>query len=59
MLTFVGLKMLGEYWMERQGIKPFDPWVSLVVVAVLLTLSIAASMIATRKEQRKNANDES
>jgi tellurite resistance protein TerC len=51
-LAFVGLKMLGEYWMERQGIEPLDPWISLVVVAVLLGISIVASIMAKRREER-------
>jgi len=49
-LAFVGLKMLGEYWMELQGMELLPPWVSLVVVVALLAVSIVASIAVKRKE---------
>jgi tellurite resistance protein TerC len=49
-LAFVGVKMLAEYWMESQGMKPLPPWVSLIVVVALLAISILASIVVKRKE---------
>lgn len=43
-LGFVGLKMLAEYWMELQGIKPMPVWVSLAAIGALLAISIVASI---------------
>jgi len=50
-LTFVGVKMLAEFVMERQGVEPLPTWVSLVVVASLLAISIVASIAANMKEK--------
>ena len=55
-LGFVGLKMIGQWWHEFQGgAGDFIPvWASLVVIAALLAVSIAASvLIASREEKRK------
>jgi tellurite resistance protein TerC len=49
-MAFVGAKMLAEYWMDRQGIAPLPPWVSLVVVVAVLAGSIVASIVAERRE---------
>ena len=49
-LGFVGLKMLGEFWLERQGVAPLPIWPSLLVIAILLSISIAASIVAQRRE---------
>jgi tellurite resistance protein TerC len=57
-LAFVGLKMLAEFWMERQHIAPLPVWVSLLVVAVLLGISVVASIVAQRKDERKNERGE-
>lgn len=51
-LAFVGVKMLTVYWMERQGMAPPPPWISLLVVGLLLGISIAASIMAKRSEER-------
>jgi tellurite resistance protein TerC len=51
-LAFVGCKMLAEYWMERQGMAPLPTWMSLAMVAVLLGISIVASIIASAREER-------
>jgi tellurite resistance protein TerC len=51
-LAFVGLKMLAEFWMDHQGIASLPPWVSLIVVVAVLAVSIAASVIAERRERR-------
>jgi len=54
-LGFIGLKMAGEYvadvmhWKEH-GADLVSPWTSLGVVAMLLTVSIVASILAARRE---------
>jgi tellurite resistance protein TerC len=53
-LGLVGVKMLAEYWMDRQGIAPLPPWVSLIVVVAVLAVSILASLVATKREDRGN-----
>jgi tellurite resistance protein TerC len=55
-LGFVGLKMVGVWWAKYQGVEEADlpPWVSLIVIAVLLTVSIVASMVAKRREERNS-----
>lgn len=54
-LGFVGVKMIAEWWAELQGIETvIPPWVSLIVIAVLLTVSIVASMVASRREERNS-----
>jgi tellurite resistance protein TerC len=55
-LAFVGLKMLAEFGMERQGMEPLPTWISLAVVAALLAISIIASMVA-KKRERKETKD--
>jgi tellurite resistance protein TerC len=52
-LAFVGVKMLGEYWMDRQGMEPLPPWVSLIVVVAILAISIVASIVAEKRENRR------
>ncbi len=47
-LAFVGIKMIGEYW---QGDHFFEPLVSLAIILALLAVSIAASIIANRRER--------
>ncbi len=42
--------MLAEFWLERQGMAPLPVWMSLLAVAVLLGISIAASIVAQRRE---------
>lgn len=52
-LVFIGIKMIAEYvgqhWFDRERL--IRPWVSLAVVGTLLTVSVAASAIATWREQ--------
>ncbi|OHB66226.1 MAG: hypothetical protein A2V70_20340 [Planctomycetes bacterium RBG_13_63_9] len=44
-LGFVGVKMIAEWWVELQGgDQAVPPWVSLLVIAMLLTISIVASL---------------
>ncbi|MEX0677317.1 MAG: TerC family protein [Pirellulales bacterium] len=45
-LAFVGIKMIGEYWL---GHHLFEPAVALVIIVALLGISIVASIIANRK----------
>lgn len=56
-LAFIGLKMIAEYaakvWMNRKDLDLIPSWVSLLVVAGLLAISMVASMVATRREQRR------
>jgi tellurite resistance protein TerC len=53
-LGFVGLKMMGVWWTKYRGIEGFDfpPWISLIVITALLTVSIVASIVAARREER-------
>jgi tellurite resistance protein TerC len=51
-LSFVGVKMLFSFWLKRQGMEDLPAWVSLLAVALLLAISIAASIMAKRKEER-------
>jgi len=57
-LVFIGLKMCGEYAGEKWLNEPphFIPaWVSLLVIATFLTVSIVASVVATRRENGRDA----
>ncbi len=62
-LTFVGFKMIAEYWLPRWGLDfhffSDNPWASLLVILTLLGLSIGASVIAQRKEDRRKLESES
>jgi tellurite resistance protein TerC len=49
-LAFVGVKMIASFWLKRQGMEEIPAWVSLAVVAVFLAVSIAASIVAKRRE---------
>ena len=56
-LAFIGLKMIGQYGAEQAGWIPphghlISPAVSFGVVAVLLGISVLASMIASRREKK-------
>ena len=49
-LTFVGLKMIGENWLTHEaGAELLPAWASLAVIAVLLGVAIAASMLSKKK----------
>ena len=58
-LVFIGAKMIGEYVFKRlsgeEELRAVPSWVSLLVVAGLLGISIVASVAAKRREER---NDE-
>jgi tellurite resistance protein TerC len=58
-LIFIGVKMSGEFiatqWAGYEEPHLFPSWVSLVVIAILLGVSIAASLIATRRERAKQS----
>lgn len=51
-LAFVGLKMIGEHLVEHEkGAHLIPVWVSLLVIALLVGVSIAASLLAQRREK--------
>jgi tellurite resistance protein TerC len=51
-LGFVGLKMMGEYWIVHEtGTHLVNPWVSLAIIAGLVGISIGASILAARREK--------
>ena len=56
-LGFVGVKMIAEYLLAPPGEHLLSPVVSLVVVALLLTVSIVASLIARFYDRRSPAAD--
>ena len=45
MLSFIGVKMLVHHWIE------IAPWLSLVIIILLLGTSIVASLIAAKREK--------
>ena len=51
-LVFIGVKMIAEYagkhWLGHEHLIPH--WVSLLVVAGILVVSVVASLVATRRE---------
>ena len=50
-LAFVGLKMIAEWWIPHEEGEPLvSPVASLLVIAVLLGISIAASLVASYRE---------
>jgi tellurite resistance protein TerC len=53
-LALVGVKMLAEYWMEQQHMEPLPLWLSPVVVGVLLAISVVASIVVERRENRSH-----
>lgn len=59
-LIFIGIKMIGEYgvqhWGGQEDAHLFPSWVSLLVIAALLVISVVASIIATRREARLGAS---
>jgi tellurite resistance protein TerC len=56
-LALVGVKMLIEFWMEQQGMAPLPHWLSPLVVLVLLVISVAVSIIAEKREERRNRGE--
>ncbi|MXV13878.1 TerC family protein [Hufsiella ginkgonis] len=46
LLVFIGIKMLGHHWLERWG---FTTMHSLVVIVLILTVSIVASLVFPKK----------
>jgi tellurite resistance protein TerC len=52
-LAFVGLKMIGEWSIPHaEGTQLIPSWICLIVIALLLGASIAASMLAKRREEK-------
>jgi tellurite resistance protein TerC len=53
-LIFVGVKMLTQEWIEHQVLQREIPvWVPLIVVVSFLTVAIVASMIAARRDAKR------
>ena len=51
-LGLVGLKMIAEWWFPHEANAPLIPgWVSLLVIAVLLGIAVAASAAFRRREE--------
>ena len=50
-LGFVGLKMIGEYWLADEGQHLISPWTSLAIVVSLLGLAITASLTVIYRER--------
>ena len=61
-LVFIGAKMVAEFVLPRVfpqlGDKLIPPWVSLVVIAVLIGVSIVASLLARPKEKPLAASND-
>ena len=55
-LGFVGVKMIAEFWVPHQGAHLLSPWASLAVVASLITISVLASILASRRERARAAS---
>ncbi len=53
-LAFVGLKMLAGYFFHWHP----PTWTSLVVISVILTITVAASLIADRREDRRRSDED-
>jgi tellurite resistance protein TerC len=51
-LGFVGLIMVAEYWFQPEGGHLIPTWCKLLVIAVLLGISIAVSIVAKRREKK-------
>ena len=54
-LGFIGLIMVGDWWFEE---KLLPTWTKLLVIAVLLVVSVAASLAVGKKEKGEMMNDE-
>jgi tellurite resistance protein TerC len=50
LLTFIGLKMLTEHWLEEWG---FQPVYSLYIIVTILGVSILASWLIPEKKQEQ------
>jgi len=51
-LAFIGLNMIGDYFLAKPGGHLIPVWAKLLVIAVLLAVSIVASIVAQRRENR-------
>ncbi len=51
-LGFIGINMIAEYWFQPEGGHFIPTWGKLVMIAVLLGISIAVSMVVKRRERR-------
>lgn len=59
-LVFVGVKMIGQHWFEKQFLngQPIPHWVSLVVIVGILAVAVGASLVAARREGKSLSLDE-
>jgi hypothetical protein len=48
-LAFVGLNMIAEYFWSRPGEHLVPTWAKLSVIAALLAISIAASLVGRKR----------
>ena len=59
-LGFVGLKMIGEYWIpHEEGTHLIPTWASLTVIALLLVVSMLVSVLVAKREAMKSGRAES
>jgi tellurite resistance protein TerC len=58
-LGFVGLKMMAQYVMKMYDLPEFPVWLSLLIIISLLAVSIIASLVAKRREDRAKQADDS
>jgi tellurite resistance protein TerC len=49
-LGFIGLKMLGEHWVEHKFHISIPPWGSLVVIVLALAVGVIASLLTAKPE---------
>ncbi len=57
-LGFVGLKMIAEWWVKSPDSSHALPaWVSLLVITLLLSVAVVASLIASSREKSAEAGD--
>lgn len=57
-LAFIGIKMIAAYWLERDGHHFLPAWVPLMVIALLIGTSIAASLVANHREARRKSDSQ-
>ena len=56
-LGFVGLKMIGEFWIpHEEGTHLIPTWASLTVIALLLVVSMLVSVLVAKRETAKSAD---
>lgn len=56
-LGFIGLKMIGEHWIESKLGFAIPPWASLVVIVVALVVGVIASLLTAKDESKIEVQD--